>query len=54
MLIGLLILGSAVGLTGIRAQGRGGAEWTTSGGDAQRTSWIRSDPRISVANMAKG
>ena len=36
------------------AQGRGGAEWTTSGGDAQRTSWIRSDPRISVANMAKG
>jgi outer membrane protein assembly factor BamB len=35
------------------AQGRGGAEWTTSGGDAQRTSWVRSDPRISVANMQK-
>ena len=37
-----------------QAQGRGGAEWTTSNGDAQRTSWIRTDPRISVASMAKG
>src|SRR4029453_10350007 len=45
-----LLLASAAA----HAQGRGGAEWTTSGGDAQRTSWIRSDPRISVASMAKG
>ncbi len=36
------------------AQGRGGAEWTTSGGDAQRSSWIRSDPRISVGEHGKG
>jgi outer membrane protein assembly factor BamB len=55
VLIGLLALGSAAATApAIRAQGRGGAEWTTSNGDAQRTSWIRSDPRISVANMAKG
>ena len=53
--IALLTLGSAAATPpGIGAQGRGGAEWTTSGGDAQRTSWIRSDPRISVASMAKG
>jgi outer membrane protein assembly factor BamB len=37
-----------------RAQGRGGAEWSTAGGDAQRTSWIRTDPRISVQAMQKG
>ena len=54
-LIALLALGSVVSTApGIRAQGRGGAEWTTTSGDAQRSSWIRSDPRISVANMTKG
>src|SRR4051812_4392832 len=35
------------------AQGRGGAEWTTSGYDAQRTASIRTDPRISVPTMQK-
>ena len=54
-LIALVAIGSAATMApGILAQGRGGTEWTTSGGDAQRTSWIRNDPRISVANMAKG
>lgn len=33
--------------------GRGPAEWMTDGGDAQRSSWIRSDPKISVANLGK-
>src|SRR5437763_16288365 len=36
-----------------RAQGRGGASWTTQAGDAQRTSWVKTDPRISRANMQK-
>ena len=36
-----------------RAQGRGGAVWTTSHNDAQRTSSIRTDPRISVAALSK-
>jgi outer membrane protein assembly factor BamB len=52
--IAVIALGSAAIAPGLFAQGRGAAEWTTSGGNAQRTSWIRSDPRISVASMAKG
>ncbi|MGA7235789.1 MAG: hypothetical protein WBY44_08920, partial [Bryobacteraceae bacterium] len=35
------------------AQFRGGQEWTTTGGDAQRSSWVRSDPKISVERIAK-
>jgi hypothetical protein len=37
----------------LQAQGRGGGEWTTSGSDAQRTGWVKTDPRISPATMAK-
>ena len=33
------------------AQGRGGGAWTTVSGDAQRTAWVRTDPKISVASM---
>lgn len=33
--------------------GRGGVEWVTVGGDAQRSSWIRSDPQISVQALQK-
>src|SRR5438128_11295963 len=37
-----------------RAQGgRGGADWTTSGGDAQRSSWVRTDAKISKETMQK-
>jgi outer membrane protein assembly factor BamB len=32
-------------------QGRGTSEWTTAGADAQRSSWIRTDPKISVAKL---
>ena len=31
---------------------RGGSEWLTAQGDAQRTSWIRMDPKISVDAMS--
>src|SRR5207247_3692697 len=33
--------------------GRGTTEWLTAGADAQRTFWIRTDPRISVASMSQ-
>ena len=33
--------------------GRGGSEWLTAFGDAQRTSWIRSDAKISLETMSK-
>ena len=32
--------------------GRGTTEWLTAGGDAQRTFWIRTDPKISVESMS--
>jgi hypothetical protein len=38
---------------GLYAQGRGTVEWTTSGFDAQRSGWIRTDPRISIDTMQK-
>ena len=37
----------------LHAQGRGGGAWTTSGGDAQRSGWVRTDPRISKDGIAK-
>ena len=37
----------------LHAQGRGGTEWTTSAYDAQRTAWVKTDPRISVQTMTK-
>jgi hypothetical protein len=52
-----LLLASAVVLTisssTLHTQGRGGAEWTTIGGDAQRSSWIRNDAKISKENLQK-
>jgi hypothetical protein len=33
--------------------GRGGSQWLTAQGDAQRTSWVRTDDKISTAAMAK-
>jgi outer membrane protein assembly factor BamB len=33
------------------AQGRGGPNWTTTGGDAQRTASVRTDPRISKSTV---
>lgn len=35
------------------AQGRVGSDWTTAGNDAQRASWVRSDPKISRESMQK-
>jgi outer membrane protein assembly factor BamB len=32
---------------------RGGVDWTTSGNDAQRSSWVRTDPKISIGSLQK-
>jgi len=46
--------GVAVLVGTIHAQvGRGGSEWLTARGDAQRTSWIRTDAKISIESMSK-
>lgn len=34
-----------------RAQGRGASDWMTEGGDAQRSSWVRTGPKISAASV---
>jgi hypothetical protein len=36
-----------------QAQGRGGSNWTTTSSDAQRTSWVKTDPRISRESLQK-
>jgi len=33
--------------------GRGNGDWSTAGGDAHRSSWVPSDPKISRASMSK-
>jgi len=38
----------------VYAQGRGGAEWTTSGFDAQRSGWLRGDGRLTKDAVQKG
>jgi len=38
----------------LHAQGRGGSEWTTNGYDAQRSSWLRGDARLTKDAVQKG
>ena len=50
----LVAVAAIVAGTLTRAQpGRGGSQWLTAQADAQRTSWIPSDPRISVETLSK-
>ena len=51
--MGFAVATASLGAVFPHAQGRGAAEWTTSGFDAQRTGWVRTDPRISVEAMQK-
>jgi PQQ-like domain len=46
--------GVAIGAAAVTAQGRGGGEWTTSQGDAQRSSWVRTDVRLTKDAVQKG
>ena len=52
-LIGAVIIASACGAAILQAQGRGG-EWTTAQGDAQRSSWVRADVRLTKDAVQKG
>ena len=52
----LIVLGMASAIAGSVAfgqVGRGGSQWLTALGDAQRTSWVRSDDKISVQALSK-
>ena len=53
-LIGAVVMASACGAAIVEAQGRGGGEWTTSQGDAQRSSWVRTDVRLTRDAVQKG
>src|SRR5437868_1897853 len=51
-LVGAVMLASTCAL--VHAQGRGGGEWTTSGFDAQRSGWLRTDERLTKDAVQKG
>jgi hypothetical protein len=57
-LIGAVVVastcGAAIVAPLVNAQGRGGGEWTTSQGDAQRSSWVRTDARLTKDAVQKG
>ncbi len=53
-LMGAVVIASACGAALVHAQGRGGGEWTTSHGDAQRSSWVRTDARLTKDAVQKG
>ena len=53
-LIGAVVIAAACGAAIVEAQGRGGGEWTTSQGDAQRSSWVRTDVRLTRDAVQKG
>ena len=54
-LAGAVVLSGACVLSlGVaRAQRGGGGDWMTAGNDAQRSGWVRSDPKISRESMQK-
>ena len=41
------------GAVGVAQVGRGWSDWPTPYADAQRTSWLRTDPKISVEALSK-
>ena len=51
IIVALMCASVASGL--MFAQARSAPDWTTQGFDAQRTSWMRVDPYISVDNLSK-
>jgi outer membrane protein assembly factor BamB len=44
----------ALGALAYAQFGRGAGEWNTTAADAQRSAWVRSDPKISAAAIRKG
>jgi hypothetical protein len=52
-LLFLVLMSAVVGTITFAQPGRGGSQWLTALADAQRTSWIRTDDKISVETMSK-
>jgi hypothetical protein len=52
MIVGLTCV--VAGSLAFAQVGRGGSQWLTPLADAQRTSWVRSDEKISVEALSKG
>jgi hypothetical protein len=48
----VVITSAAAGSIAIAQPGRGGSQWLTALADAQRTSWIRTDDKISVCTVS--
>ena len=48
-----VVIAGLVAVVALAQPGRGGSQWLTARGDAQRTSWIRTDEKISVESLAK-
>ena len=53
VLIIAIVTAVAAGSVVFTQPGRGGSQWLTSMADAQRTSWVRVDDKVSIANMSK-
>jgi outer membrane protein assembly factor BamB len=51
-IVAILVSAFAVSLV-FTQPGRGGSQWLTAFGDAQRTSWVRADDKISLETMSK-
>ena len=51
LLVGAAIVAAAAAASALHAQNR---EWTTANGDAQRNSWVRTDPRLTKDAVQKG
>jgi hypothetical protein len=49
----VLLAFAAAGAVTSAQPGRGGSQWLTALADAQRTSWVRTDDKISVAALSK-
>ncbi len=51
--VAVAIVLTLAGASAAHAQGRGGSNWTTTSSDAQRTAWVKTDPRISKESFQK-
>src|SRR5687767_426642 len=49
----LTLTSAAAGTIAFAQPGRGGSQWLTALADAQRTSWVRTDDKISVTALGK-
>jgi hypothetical protein len=52
-LVFVVVASAVAGSVGVAQPGRGGSQWLTSLADAQRTSWVRTDDKISVGTLSK-